>query len=206
MPVRLLPRFVWLAVAVHAAAVFGASAASAQGVVPNPEFDVASVTAWTGNTASLSWSQTDPDCLPPDASGSLLVSPDSPTGPVSAFVCVAPPPAGSWVLGFLVRTECEEGVKGMLRFYAAPDCGGTLLGSDQVSGVVPSGSWEQGALFPATIPAGTQSVWIGLELNESITSVCNALFDRIFFGPGTPILRSGFETGSSACRWSATVP
>lgn len=206
MSVRVLPRFVLLAVALPAIASFGQRAAFAQGVVPNPEFDVAAVTEWTGNIASLSWSQTDPDCSPPNASGSLQVSPDDPQTPASAFLCAALPAAGSWTLAFVVRADCEEAVKGTLRYYSEPACGGTMLGSDEVSGTVPAGSWEQAALTPAAPPLGTQSIWIGLQISQSITSVCNALFDKIFVGPGIPVLRSGFETGSSACRWSATVP
>ncbi len=174
--------------------------------MPNPEFDVATVTPWTGNIASLSWSQTDPDCLPPNASGSLQLVPDSPQGPVSAFLCVAAPPAGSWNFAFLVRADCEEVVKGILRYYPEPACGGTVLGSEETGGTTLGGTWDQAELAPANPPVGTQSIWIGLELMESITSVCNARFDQIHFGRGLPVLQSGFETGSTACRWSATVP
>lgn len=202
MTMRRLPSLALLALLGSAAA----APLGAQGVVPNGEFDANTVAPWTGNIASLSWSQTDPDCLPPNASGSLLVSPDDLQTPVSAFVCVAPPPAGSWNLAFLVRAECEEVVKGILRYYPEPACGGTVLGSEQVGGTTLGGTWDQAELAPANPPVGTQSIWIGLELSPAITNNCNARFDRIHFGPGLPLLRSGFETGSSACRWSATVP
>lgn len=81
-----------------------------------------------------------------------------------------------------------------------------MLGSEETGGTTLGGTWGQAELAPASPPAGTQSIWIGLELTESITSVCNALFDKIHFGRGLSILESGFETGSTACRWSATVP
>ena len=68
------------------------------------------------------------------------------------------------------------------------------------------GSWDQAELAPTAPPFGTQSIWIGLKLSQSITSMCDARFDKIHLGSGIPLLRSGFETGSSACRWSATVP
>lgn len=202
MPLRRLPRLALLSLL----GIPAAAPALAQGVVPNPEFDTATVAAWTGNLASLSWSQSDPDCLPPDASGSLLISPDDLQTPVSAFLCVAPPPAGSWNLAFLVRADCEEVVKGILRYYPAPACGGTVLSTEEVGGTTLGGSWDQAQLAPANPPVGTQSIWIGLQLQPSITNNCNARFDRIHFGPGLPLLRSGFETGSYACRWSATVP
>ena len=78
MTVRFLLRRALFAAAILATSLVGGSAAWAQGVVPNPEFDVATVPEWTGNIASLSWSQTDPDCAPPNASGSLQVSPENP--------------------------------------------------------------------------------------------------------------------------------
>lgn len=203
MTTRRLPRLALLSLlGIPAAAL----PALAQGVVPNPEFDANTVAAWTGNIASLSWSQTDPDCSPPNASGSLQLVPDSLQGPVSAFLCVAAPPAGSWNFAFVVRAECQEVVKGILRYYPEPACGGTVLGSEETGGTTLGGTWDQAELAPANPPVGTQSVWIGLELTESITSVCNALFDNVHLGRGLPLLRSGFETGSSACRWSATVP
>lgn len=205
MPVRRLPRLTLLSLL----PLLGGAAAvpvSAQNVVPNGEFDIAAVVEWTGDTASLSWSQTDPDCVPPNASGSLQLTPDNPQGPVSAFLCVAPPAAGTWILAFLVRAECEEVVKGILRYYAAPSCGGTFLGSEETGGTTLGGTWDQAQLVAAPPPPGTQSIWIGLQLSESITSVCTALFDKVHFGRGAPLLQSGFETGSTACRWSATVP
>lgn len=81
-----------------------------------------------------------------------------------------------------------------------------MLGSEETGGTSLGGTWGQAELAPANPPPGTQSLWIGLELPESVTQICNALFDKIHFGPGIPLLRSGFETGSTACRWSATVP
>lgn len=203
MPLRRLPRLALLGLLGGAAA---AAPACAQNVVPNSQFDVATITPWTGNIANLSWSQTDPDCLPPNASGSLQLVPDSPQGPVSAFLCVAAPPAGGWNFAFLVRAECEEVVKGIVRYYPEPACGGAVLGSEETGGTTLGGTWDQAELAPANPPVGTQSIWIGLQLMESITSVCNALFDQIHFGRGLPVLQSGFETGSTACRWSATVP
>ncbi|MBP9144945.1 MAG: hypothetical protein KBI44_10715 [Thermoanaerobaculia bacterium] len=206
MPIRALLRRALFAAATFATSAVGATAASAQGVVQNPEFDVAAVGPWTGNIASLTWSPTDPDCLPPDASGSLQVSPDNPQGPATAFLCVAPPPAGTWNLAFLVRAECQEVVKGILRYYPEVNCGGAVIGSEETGGTTLGGTWDQAELAGAAPPVGTLSVWIGLELSESLTSICTTLFDRIHFGRGIPILRSGFETGSTACRWSATVP
>lgn len=204
MSPRALSRFALLFVAC-VAALFGAPSAFAQGVVPNPEFDVGAVTGWTGNIAQVSWSQTDPDCVPPNASGSLQLVPDNLQGPVSAFLCVAAP-TGNVNLTFLVRAECQEVVKGILRYYPEPACGGAILGSEETGGTTLGGSWDQAELAPATLPSGTQSVWIGLELSESISSICTALFDRVHLGSGLPLLRSGFETGSTACRWSASVP
>ena len=98
MTVRVLLRRAPFAAAILATSLVGGSAAWAQGVVPNPEFDVAAVPEWTGNIASLSWSQTDPDCAPPNASGSLQVSPDNPRGrsrPTSASRRRRPA-AGTW--------------------------------------------------------------------------------------------------------------
>ena len=97
-------------------------------------------------------------------------------------------------------------MKGILRYYPEPECGGALLGSEETGGTTLGGTWDQAELAGAAPPLGTQSIWIGLELSESVTSICTARFDRIHFGRGLPILRSGFETGSSACRWSATLP
>ena len=51
-----------------------------------------------------------------------------------------------------------------------------------------------------------QSIWIGLEISQATAQICETRFDKIHLGAGIPILRSGFETGSSAGRWSATVP
>lgn len=206
MPLRRLPRLALLGLLALLGCAAAAAPAFAQNAVPNSQFDVATITPWTGNIASLSWSQTDPDCLPPNASGSLQLVPDSPQGPVSAFLCVAAPPAGSWSFAFLVRAECEEVVKGILRYYPEPACGGAVLGSEETGGTTLGGTWDQAELAPANPPVGTQSIWIGLQLMESITSVCNALFDQIHFGRGLPVLQSGFESGSTACRWSATVP
>jgi hypothetical protein len=206
MPVRVPPRTVLLAAAALVASVLCASAARAQGVVPNGEFDVAAVTEWTGNIATLSWSQTDPDCSLPNASGSLHLSPDSVFTAVSAFLCVALPPASTWNLTFLVRADCQEVVTGTLRYYSATACGGTSLGSDESGGTTLGGTWDQVEVLGAAPPGGTQSVRIDLQLSESLTQICTARFDRVHFGPGLPLLRSGFETGSSACRWSATVP
>lgn len=206
MPVRVLLRRARFAAAFLATGVVGGSAGLAQGVPPNPEFDLAAVAEWTGNIASLSWSPSDPDCLPPNASGSLLVSPENPQTPATAFLCVAAPPAGSWNLAFLVRADCQEVVKGILRYYPEAACGGAVLGSEETGGTTLGGTWDQVELTNAAPPGGTQSIWIGLELSESLTQVCNARFDRIHFGRGIPLLRSGFETGSTACRWSSTVP
>lgn len=208
MSVRTLPRLAWLVAAMSAAIVEvnAVRSASAQGVVPNPEFDVAAVAEWTGDIASLAWSQTDPDCVPANASGSLLVSPADLQTPATAFLCVAAPPAGGWNFSFVVRAECEEVVQGILRYYSEPACGGTFLGSEETGGTTLGGSWDQAELAPTAPPLGTQSIWIGLKLSQSITSMCDARFDKIHLGSGIPLLRSGFETGSSACRWSATVP
>jgi len=208
MTVRVLLRHALFAAAAasFATSVVGGSAASAQSVVPNPDFDVAAVGPWTGNAASLSWSQTDPDCVPPNASGSLQVSPEVPQAPAMAFLCVAPPPAGTWSLAFLVRAECQAVVKGILRYYPEPDCGGGMLGTGETGGTTLGGTWDQAELAGAAPPVGTLSIFIGLQVSDSVTGVCSALFDRIHFGRGLPILQSGFETGSTACRWSATVP
>lgn len=175
----------------------------AQELVSNPEFDAPATTGWTGNIAGLSWSQDESECLPPFASGSLLLSPESPDGPSSAFLCLDTSISGNLNLVFLVRADCEEVVKGKLRFYPLPACGGAAGGLDEIGGTVPASSWEEASLFGVPIPLGTQSIWLGLEISQAIAQICNTRFDKIHLGPGSVIQRSGFETGSTDCRWTA---
>jgi hypothetical protein len=184
-------------------AVFAARLAGAQELVPNPEFDVAATTGWTGDIASLSWSQDESECLPPFASGSLLLVPDNLDGPSTAFACLAAPAPGGVNLTFLVRADCEEVVKGKLRFYPLPACDGAPGGVDEIGGTTPGGTWDEAGLFNVPVPLGTQSVWLGLEISQATTQICNTRFDKIHLGPGSVIQRSGFETGSTDCRWFA---
>lgn len=182
----------------------GPSAARAQELVPNPEFDVAAVEEWTGNVASRAWSQDESECLPPNASGSLLLMPENLDGPSSLYLCLVAPASGPLNLSFLVRPECEVVVKGKVRFHPEPGCGGVPGGSDEVGGTAPANSWEEASLFNMPLPSGTQSIWLSLELSQAISQICNTRFDKIHLGPGVALHRSGFETGSTACRWSTS--
>ena len=184
-------------------AACAATLAGAQELVPNPEFDVAATTGWTGDIASLSWSQDESECLPPFASGSLLLVPDNLDGPSTAFACLAAPASGAVNLTFLVRADCAEVVKGKLRFHPLPACGGAPGAVDEIGAAIPGGTWDEAGLFNSLVPAGTQSVWLGLEISPSTNQTCNTRFDKIHLGPGSVIQRSGFETGSTDCRWIA---
>ena len=178
-----------------------ATLAGAEELVPNPEFDVAVTTGWTGDTANLSWSQDESECLPPFASGSLLLVPDNIDGASSAYLCLAAPASGAVNLTFLVLAECAETVKGRLRFHPLPACGGAPGGTDEVGAAIPGGTWDEAGLFNSLVPVGTQSIWLGLEISPSINQTCNTRFDKIHLGTGVVIQRSGFETGSADCRW-----
>ena len=57
-------------------------------------------------------------------------------------------------------------MKGILRYYPEPECGGALLGSEETGGTTLGGTWDQAELAGAAPPLGTQSIWIGLELSE----------------------------------------
>ncbi|MEO8276595.1 MAG: hypothetical protein ABI639_10260 [Thermoanaerobaculia bacterium] len=189
-----------------AALAFNATVASAQVPISNAEFDLASVAGWTGELASVFWSQSDPDCDPPNASGSMAISPEVLDSAVSTIRCVDAPSAATVNFSAQILLSCQSRVDAILDFYPQALCGGVSLQTSSAGATVASGSWLELAVPAIAVPAGTVSVRIKLQVSESVSAGCDTNFDQIFLGAGSPILRGGFETGSSACRWSATFP
>ncbi|MEO8198591.1 MAG: hypothetical protein ABI689_17900 [Thermoanaerobaculia bacterium] len=192
-------------IALILATLCGASIAAAQDVIPNPEFDLPSVAGWVGDDAGLFWAQDDPECSPPNASGSLAITPLVPNSPASAVLCVAAP--GPSPLNFTAQLilECQSRVDAFLDFFPDALCGGASLQTSTAGATVPSGSWLELAVQAMNVPVGTQSIGIQMKVSESVSAGCGARFDQFYLGSGALILRAGFETGSSTCHW-VTVP
>jgi hypothetical protein len=93
-----------------------------------------------------------------------------------------------------------------IAFYTSADCTEPYASAPQAGTFSPPGDWYP-LVKIATVPAGTQSVRVRLQVSKSLALQPSVVvqFDRVFLGPNTYVFDEGLELGE-ICRWSAATP
>jgi hypothetical protein len=170
----------------------------------NPHFD-SDLSGWTTFLApGHTWSEVDFADNP--ASGSLLVVKDFAGSPLSrATQCVTVVPGATMV--FRVRAlVLESGDPADLYIDLTPHSDAacqTSTGLNRVSETPPQGEWTTIVHGPHVVPAGIQSIEVGLGVFEAFGSTVpvRVHLDAADFS----LFESGFENATCS-EWSTTVP
>lgn len=186
----------------------GGSAALAQNLVPNPEFDsLVDLSPWSTNSTGT-WS------VGPDATGCLLSSSaagtSAPSGGGSQFLnmvsdCfeVSGATTPTLWLSELYQSTAQVFARLTLQFFTDTACATPLTFSATVA-AGNSATWRR-LLGSVDVPPSTASARLFVDFNPQVAGVpqYTGSVDQVYVGTTALLFADGLETeGGSACRWS----
>jgi hypothetical protein len=188
-----------------------ATAAVAQNVVSNAEFDNPVETdGWVPIYAS-EWTYAPNDANGCDLSGggygaSTAIA--DPARPQYFYVyspgCLAVSPGQAMYLDFQYLAPGVEAVRYLLLTYSSADCTTGQSGfysPGQIGGV---GQWTRASWSILNV-FNAASVRLVFDAWNSTATSFSLVFDRVYLGATPRIYSDDFEGGTSACRWSASI-
>lgn len=188
--------------------VLAAPPLEAQNLFVNPDLDD-SLMAWVmGCGTQMSWIAEDADSCP--GSGAMYVA----SGPcqglqgAGAGQCVTAVSLGPAVSAAASVRASSGYLLVVLRFFASPDCSGSMASQRVENFGIGNGQWRPLAFENVTIPGGTGSILVGFGAVGSGT--VDADIDAGYAGALPLVFREDFEGNLGgtppACRWSVVAP
>lgn len=106
----------------------------------------------------------------------------------------------------MASTNGFDGSLAAIAFYTTADCTEPYASAPQTGTFSPPGDWYP-LVKVATVPAGTQSLRVRLQVSKSLALQPSVivLFDRVYLGSNAYVFNEGHELGE-ACRWNTVAP